>query len=213
MIKNKIKPVIEIILIIFLFVFASYIVQNNLDFFKNFIGNNYFSIVFYILILILSSVVAPIDVIFLMPIATALWGWFFAGLISLVGWTLGSALVFFLSRKYGALLIKKFISLDKIYEYEKFLPEKNMFAGVILLRIAIPIDLVSYAIGLFTKMKFIPYIFATIIGFTPLVFFLAYIGSFPIYMQMICFILLLLVILITLLSIKNRHKRKIKKSF
>jgi len=209
MISNgKIKSAVGIVIIIFLFIFASYIAQNNLDFLQNYIQNDFFSMIIYILILIVSAVFAPIDVIFLMPIAVASWGWFTAALLSLLGWTLGSAVVFVLARKYGVPLIRKLLPLNKIYKYEKFMPQNNLFIEIIFLRIAIPIDVISYAIGIFTKIKFIPYFFATLIGFLPLALFLAYIGTLPAYMQIIGFIVFLLVVIIGFLSVKHKHIKK-----
>jgi len=212
-VKENLKSIIGIILIGVLFIAASYAVQNNLDFFESYITDSFFSMVFYVFILIVSAVFAPIDMIFLMPIASAVWGWFLAAVLSLLGWTLGSSVVFVLSRKYGVPLIRKIISLKEIYRYEQLMPKENLFLGVVFLRIAIPIDLISYAIGIFTNMKFIPYFFATLIGFLPLAFFLAYIGTLPIYMQIIGFIIFLFVVIIGLFSIKHVKKNTVKKNY
>ena len=138
-VKENLKSIIGIILIGVLFIAASYAVQNNLDFFESYITDSFFSMVFYVFILIVSAVFAPIDMIFLMPIASAVWGWFLAAVLSLLGWTLGSSVVFVLSRKYGVPLIRKIISLKEIYGYEQLMPKENLFLGVVFLRIAIPI--------------------------------------------------------------------------
>jgi len=208
MINPKIKSAIGIILIVVAFIVVSYIVQNNLDFFKNYIENGFLGMIIYVLIVIASIVIAPINEVILIPVATALWGWFITALLTLLGWTLGSVIVFVLTRKYGAPLIRKLLPLDKIYKYEKFMPQNHLFVGIILLRIAIPIDVVSYAIGLFTNIRFIPYFFATLIGFLPLAFFLAYIGTLPAYVQIISFVIFLLVIIIGFLSVKRKYIKK-----
>jgi len=205
---DKIKSGAGILLIVGVFIAASYIAQNHLDFLQNYIKDDFFSMIIYILILVVSAVVAPVDVVFLMPIAVAAWGWIPAALLSLLGWTLGSALVFVLCRKYGVPLIKKLLSVDKIYKYEKFMPKKQVFLEIVFLRFAIPIDVISYAIGLFTRVRFIPYFFATLIGFLPLAFFLAYVGTLPAYMQTIGFIVFLLIVVIGFLSIRYRNKKK-----
>lgn len=140
MVKKNIKTIIEIILIVVLFVSASYIVQNNIDFFKNFIKDNVWSMILYVLLLIVSAVIAPVDMIFLMPLASSVWGLFLTAILSLMGWTLGSAVVFILCRKYGVDLIKRFVPLEKIYKYENLMPQENIFAEIILLRLIIPID-------------------------------------------------------------------------
>jgi len=208
MINKKYSSIIGISLVIALFILASYLVQENLDFVKSYIKLDFQSILIYIIILIISTVIAPIDLAFLIPVATAAWGWFLTGLLSLLGWTLGTAIVFFLSRKYGIPLIKKLVPLEKLYKYEKIMPEKHIFAQIILLRLLIPIDFVSYAIGLFTKVRFLPFITATIIGFLPSAFILAYLGGLPFYFQLIGLAALIVISIIGLLSAKYIRKRK-----
>ena len=208
MVDQKIKSAIGIILIVAGFIVASYIVQNNLDFFKNYIGHGFLGMITYTLIVVVSIVLAPINEVILMPVATALWGWFITALLTLLGLTLGSIIVFVLTRKYGAPLIRKLLPLDKIYKYERLMPQEHLFVGIILLRIAVPIDVVSYAIGLFTKIRFVPYFFATLIGFLPLAFFLAYIGTLPAHMQIIGFIVFLFVVIIGYLSVRHKNTKK-----
>lgn len=204
--KEKIKYVIPIIFIIIIFILASYISQNNLDFLTKYIKGNVLGIIIYIAILIVSAVIAPIDLVFLMPVASAAWGVVPAALLSLIGWTLGSSIVFFLCRRYGVQLIKKLLPLEKINKYERIMPKKNVFLSIIFLRIAMPIDIISYAIGLLTKIRFAPFFFSTLIGFTPLAFFLAYVGTLPMEMQIIGIILFLLIVTIGFLSVKHRHR-------
>jgi len=87
------------------------------------------------------------------------------------------------------------------------MPKEHTFVGIIFLRIAIPIDIISYAIGLFTSIRFMPYFFATLIGFLPLAFFLAYLGTLPAYAQVMGFILFLLVVIIGFLSVRNKKDK------
>ena len=58
-------------------------------------------------------------------------------------------------------------------------PEKNLFLGVIMTRIFIPIDLMSYAIAFFTKIDIKKFALGTLIGFTPGVAILSYYGGVP----------------------------------
>jgi uncharacterized membrane protein YdjX (TVP38/TMEM64 family) len=207
MINKKLKSIGVILLIIGLFILLSYIAQKNIAFFKNYIKDDILSMVFYVLILILSTIFAPIDLAFLMPIASAVWGWFIAGILSLIGWTIGSALVFVLSRRYGVPLIERFTSLEKLHEYEKLMPTQHIFAQIVLLRLVIPLDIVSYTIGLLTEVKFIPFIIATFIGFLPCALILAYLGTLPAFLQIIGFFILVLIILVSLLT-ANHYARK-----
>jgi uncharacterized membrane protein YdjX (TVP38/TMEM64 family) len=208
MVNKKFKSAIGILLVIIFFILVSYLVQSNLDFIKSYIKAGISSMIIYVLILIVSIVIAPIDLAFLIPIVTTFWGWFLAGFLNLIGWTIGSAVVFVLCRKFGVPLIKRFVPLEKIYKYVKLMPDKHIFAQIILLRLIIPIDIVSYAIGLFTKVRFVPFIIATFIGFLPLAFILTYLGTLPYYLQIIGFIALIVIFIIGLLSAKYLKKRK-----
>src|SRR3989344_176257 len=156
----KIKSLLEILAIILLFALSSYLVRQNIDFLKSAIGND-FGILFYILIAIFAVVVAPISMMPLIPLASNVFGWIYAAIFSIVGWALGSFIVFFISRKYGVPLIKKFVSLEKL---ENKIPKENLFLDLILLRMIIPVDILSYAISLFTKINFRTYALTTIIG-------------------------------------------------
>jgi uncharacterized membrane protein YdjX (TVP38/TMEM64 family) len=57
--------------------------------------------------------------------------------------------------------------------------------SIIFLRMIGPIDILSYALGLFSKIKTRDYMVATVIGLTPMAFALAYVGSVSFYQQVI----------------------------
>jgi uncharacterized membrane protein YdjX (TVP38/TMEM64 family) len=208
--KENIGVAIWVTFLVIMFIAVSYIAQNHLDFFKNYIKDTFLSMIIYVLILIVSVVLAPIDLAFLIPVAISFWGWFITALLTLLGWTLGSAVAFVLARRYGAPLLRRAVSLEKIYKYEKFMPQHHIFLGIISLRLAIPIDLISYALGLFTSIKFWPYFFATLIGFAPLAFFLSYLGTLPITLQIIGFGILLVIVLLEILFFRERYNKEMK---
>ena len=203
--NEKTKSFIGILIILILFILSSYFVRENIDFIKGFIGNNFLGVLIYILISIVAIVIAPISMMPLVPIAANLWGWFYSGIIHIIGWSIGSVIVFFLSRKYGVPLIKKFISLKKINEFEKKIPKENLFIDLVLLRMIIPIDILSYALGLFSKVKFKTYALTTVIGITPFAFVFSFLGTIPIYYQIFGFFL---VGLIVVLIHELRKKKK-----
>ena len=185
----KLKSLLEILAIILLFALSSYLVRQNIDFLKSVIGND-FGIFFYILIAIFAVVVAPISMMPLIPLASNIFGWLSAAVFSIVGWTIGSFIVFFISRKYGVPLIKKFVSLEKLEKLENKIPKENLFLDLILLRMIIPVDILSYAISLFTKINFRTYALTTIIGIIPFAFVFSYLGTIPVIYQIIGFVLI-----------------------
>lgn len=198
MLSEKTKSFLGLLIIGILFILSSYFVKENIDFVRSFIGNDFIGIIIYILITILAIVVAPIGILFLIPVASNIFGWFPTAIFNIVGWFLGSIIVFWISRKYGVPLIKKFISLEKINKLESKIPKENLFIDIILLRMIIPVDVLSYALGLFSKVDFKTYAWATIIGITPFAFVFSYLGTVSVYYQIFGFIfIILLVVLIT----------------
>jgi uncharacterized membrane protein YdjX (TVP38/TMEM64 family) len=196
MFSEKTKAFFGILIIVLLFILSSYFVRENIEVIKSFIGNDFIVILIYILISIIAIVIAPISMMPLVPIASNLWGWFYSGIIHIIGWTLGSIIVFFISRRYGVPLIKKFVSLEKINKFESKIPKENLFIDIVLLRMIIPIDILSYALGLFSKVDFKTYVLATLIGIIPFTFAFSYLGTIPLSYQIPGFILVVLIIAI-----------------
>lgn len=203
--KLKIKSILSILGIIIFFIFFSYLVQTNMDFFQKLIGNNLLGKLIYLFLTIIAIVIAPISVLPLMPVASNLWGITLAVGLSVIGWTTGSIIAFILARKYGVDLIKRFVSLKEIFRFENKIPENHLFLSIIFLRMVLPPDILSYALGLFSKMKLRDYIIATIIGLIPFAFVWAYLGVIPFQYQIIALILAVLILIIGILL-----KKKVK---
>lgn len=183
-INNQIKIVLSVVLIGVLFLLVSYFVGKTFNFWQGLIEEYYYLGIFiYILLAIISVVVAPLATVPLIPLASALWGPFLAALFSIIGWAFGSVIVFYIAKEYGKKYVSKFVSLEEIERVERALPEKNLFFGLIILRILIPADLLSYALGLFTKINYWMFIVTTIIGMIPLAFVFAYLGGIPLIYQ------------------------------
>ncbi|MEK7461258.1 MAG: VTT domain-containing protein [Patescibacteria group bacterium] len=161
--------------IVALFIGASYLA----DIFKNDLGelvraHQLFGPLLYIAIEIAGVIAAPVSTLALIPLGVALWGHVTTALLSLVGWTAGSILAFELARAYGQPLLAKFLNLKDLGKIERFLPQGNLFWGVVGLRLIIPIDLISYALGLFTPIDRWRYNLATVIGYLPSAFAYSY---------------------------------------
>jgi uncharacterized membrane protein YdjX (TVP38/TMEM64 family) len=127
--------------------------------------------------------VAPVSFLPLIPLVVTLWGSFVAAVLSIVGWTIGAIIAFFLARRFGRPLISKIVNLDRIDEIGSAIPEKQLFLTVVFFRIIFPVDILSYALGLFTKMKPKPYVLASLIGISPFAFILSYGVTLPISYQ------------------------------
>lgn len=214
MLSEKTKSFFGVFLIFIFFILSSYAVRTNLDFFREVVGIGYLGSLIYILIIIFAIVVAPISAMPLMPVASNIYGWFYGAVFTIVGWTLGSFVVFFLCRKYGIDLVKKFVSLKSIYKIESKIPKGEVFFDILLLRMIVPVDILSYALSLFTKVKFRTYAITTIIGITPFAFVWSYLGVIPLIYQILGITaIVLLITLVHLLRELAKDSKKVGKKF
>src|SRR3989344_543608 len=208
--KEQINSIISIFVIIALFALSSYAVQNNLGGINEYLDYGIWGMLIYFILVILSIVLAPVSVFPLIPIASKLWGWPLAGIISIVGWTIGAVIAFLLARRYGVPLVSKFLPMKQIYKLEKLIPENHLFLTVVILRIVIPVDGLSYFLGLFSKMKLRSYTLATLIGLTPFALIFSYLGTVELIYQLVSFTIGLSIFLIMLLIVYFRTKIKNK---
>ncbi len=171
--------------IVFLFVFASVFAQQYEDEIRAFVGDDgVLGMAAYVIVTVIAVVIAPVSTLPILPLASGMWGWKIAGALSVVGWTIGAQIAFFLARHFGKSFIEKFVSLKKLTEIENRLPKRHLFLSIVFLRMAIPVDVLSYALGLFSQMTSISYFFATLIGVAPFAFLLAYAGALPVGFQL-----------------------------
>jgi uncharacterized membrane protein YdjX (TVP38/TMEM64 family) len=196
--KEKINALIGLVILIISFILISHLIQTNSQYIDNIISKikvRDFAIVF-VLIVIIGTVFVPITFIPLIPIATYSYGWIQTGFFILIGEFIGAIIAFGISRKYGLPLVSRLISLEEIKKYENMIPEGNIFWAVVLIRIALPVDVLSYVFGIFEKIRFEIFAFATLLGLIPGAFALSYIGSLELKYQVIAFIMAVIVILI-----------------
>lgn len=172
------------LLVIGLFVLASFLAERFGVEIEQFVAiGGSLGVLGYIAITVLAVVIAPISTLPLLPVATTAWGWFLAGLYSVIGWSIGAQIAFMLARRYGRSFIQKFITVEKLTAIEGRISKRYLFVSVVLLRMTLPVDVLSYALGLFSQIKAVPYFLATLIGITPFAFIFAYAGTLPIIYQ------------------------------
>ena len=105
-----------------------------------------------------------------------------------MGWVLDSQVAFYLARKLGKPFVEKVFSLEKLHSFENYFTNKNLFWTVVFLRMIVPADVLSYALGLFSKIKPKPFFFSTLIGVTPVAFVFSYTGGLSTGIQIITLI-------------------------
>lgn len=201
---EKIQTIISIILIIAAFILISFIIQENIEQLKPLIDLGALGMIIYFIIVIIGIIFAPLTTVPLWPLASNLWGWEIAGIINSTGWIIGGLIAFWIGRRYGEPLVKKLISLDQLRKYEKMMPEEDLLWAVILLRMTIPVDILSYGLGIFSKVKYKTHTLATIIGIPPIAFLASYVGLIQTKYQLLIAITIIDAYLIAYL-IRNRN--------
>ena len=127
---------------------------------------------------ILDAVLAPGATLPLIPVAAHAWGHFWAALVTTAGWTVGSLVAFSIARRWGSPLVKKLTSMERLRQMKRYIPQ-DVFWSIVVLRLVMPMDLLSYLLGLFTHISWGKYVAATALGVTPPAFLLAYLGKLP----------------------------------
>ncbi len=178
------KEILSLFAIAVIFVAITYFTQQNIEIIKELLSRGgKFGFLLYILVTVAAIVAAPLTSIPLIPLVVQVWGVFLTGIFSIVGWTLGSLAAFWVARRFGTAAVSKVESLERIRAVAGRVPEKKMFWYLLFLRMTIPVDILSYALGLFTDISWRMFFATTLIGVIPVTFLLAYVGSLPVILQ------------------------------
>jgi len=194
-------------LILALFVAASYFSQASSKLLIDSIGiYGSYGMAIYVIGAIIATIIAPLSFLPILPIAVALWGSFNAALLSIFAWTVGSIIIFLIARRFGEPIVRHFVGKRKMQYIHDLLPINYIFLAVIVLRILLPVDLVSYALGLFNVMPFWPYVLATLIGITPFAFTFSYLAEMPVVLQISALTVGLFVIALGFPHVQRKYK-------
>ena len=176
--KELVNYIVGITAIIALFIVVSGIAALNEKALKAFIYRHETGgALAYIALGIVATVVAPLSSLPFLPLVSLLYGWFLAALFSIISWSIGSYIAFWIARRYGRGIVQRFVSLERVEKIEARIPKERFFWTIVLLRIIIPVDALSYALGLFSTITTREYMLATVVGITPFAFVWAYFGS------------------------------------
>lgn len=131
----------------------------------------------FVVLLTLATVLAPIAILPAIPAIAVMMGPFLTGVLSVIGWTLGSVIAFLIARYAGKPLLERFFSFETIKKYEHMIPEDAQFITIVILRMLVPADILSYALGLTSTIRLWKYTLATLIGVSWFSFAFAYLGE------------------------------------
>ncbi len=130
----------------------------------------------YVLAGAVSVVLSPLSSLPLVPLASRMWGVWIAGALSAAGWWLGALMAFWVARLARSWL-ESFVSLAALDCMERAIPPEIGFAGIVVLRMFLPVDVTSFAFGLLRKLSFKTYAQASLIGILPFAFVWSYAGG------------------------------------
>lgn len=124
-----------------------------------------------------TTVIAPLASLPLVPVLAPILGPFTTGLSVFLGWTLGAFVAFWIGRRYGRPVAGRFVNLETLGKYETHLTPETGFFLIVALRMLLPVDVLSYALGIFTRVSFPVYALATMFGIVWFSFAFAYLGA------------------------------------
>lgn len=173
------KKYIPLALIIAVFIFSSFLSQEYSDFLGESISQYRLAgLIIYAIAVIVAIVAAPLTSIPFIPLMAETYGIFVTATVSVVSWTIGSMAAFWVARKFGVPVAKKFVSItNKKKNFYEHVPEERAFWYLIFLRMVVPVDILSYMLGLFTDIKWKLFAVTTFLGVIPVVLFLSIFGS------------------------------------
>lgn len=136
-------------------------------------------------------------------------------LLTSFGAAIGSAVAFWISRRFGAGMVKSFYSEEKLQKvfFLKASDKQNAFTFVFFLIPGVPKDMLAYFMGL-TEMRFSVFMLLSIVGRLPGIFIAvlggAAIGTRSITAIVIFFLCFILFLLLSLLLYKKKMPSKNK---
>ncbi len=104
----------------------------------------------------------------LVPLAVLAWGPAWAAGLLLLGWVVGAALSFTLARHARPWLLRHFPTVQRHSDIDRLIHPEHRIGSLILLRMTFPVDVLSYALGLFSRRAtWLENLASTLVGGAP----------------------------------------------
>ncbi len=87
----------------------------------------------------------------LLPLAVLAYGPWWTALLLLAGWVGGAALSFWLGRQARDTILHHFPSVQRHADIDRMIHPRHRIASLVVLRMTFPVDVLSYALGLFSR--------------------------------------------------------------
>ena len=133
--------------------------------------------VVFLIIQVLQVVLAPISGYVTGIIGGLMFGLWYGALLNYIGTIIGHVIAFYLAKKIGRPIVEKIVKRETLEKYDRFWDKGGVFLLFIIYYLPLfPDDEISYIVGA-SKMRFIPFLMANVLGRTGGALALAYIGS------------------------------------
>ena len=99
---------------------------------------------------LLAALVPVLTNLPLLPLALLVYGPEWTALTLLAGWVLGAALSFALGRHASRLILRRFPGVQHQADIERLIHPQQRLWSLVMLRITFPVDVMSYALGMFS---------------------------------------------------------------
>lgn len=130
----------------------------------------------------------------LVPFAVLAWGPGWTAALLLSGWIVGAALSFTLGRRARALILRRFPSVQRHADIDRLIHPRHRMVSLVLLRMTFPVDVLSYALGLFSRSTTLAEnVVSTALGAAPFAVLFALLPTLPVSAQAMVFAVSLLV--------------------
>lgn len=130
----------------------------------------------YFLLVAGSVVLLPFSSLPLLPLATQSYGVWTTALLSAAGWWAGCLAAFQIAR-FGRRYLERVASLEAVDRMEERIPADIGFGGIVVLRLILPVDIMSFALGLLRRLRFRTYALASLVGIVPFSFVWSFAGG------------------------------------
>ncbi len=116
----------------------------------------------------------------LVPLAVLAWGPQWTASLLLLGWIIGAVLSFTLGRHAQRWILERFPSVRRHADIDRLIAPRHRMLSLILLRMSFPVDVLSYALGLFSRSTTaMENAVSTLIGAAPFAWLFAYVPALP----------------------------------
>lgn len=141
----------------------------------------------------------------LVPLAVLAWGPAWTALLLLAGWVVGAAIAYALGRHARPLILRHLPSVQRHVGIDRLIHPQRRLSSLILLRMTFPVDVLSYALGLFSRhTTAAENLLSTAIGAAPFALLFAYYPALPTTAQLVVFALSVLVFVVYVRWILHR---------